>query len=543
MEASRRKSLQASQFFKRIAPFGFAALLLFGGATCATGADASSPSLSAQVRNADAAYQSLPGSLVAYNFAVRELCVAMEVQKPSQFAANLKKLGVSFDWPKVGLPLRYVEVPTSHSVAGAADPGIPVVAGYDTRGAPLYPPEGLFVDATAIYDRVAGRPRFSLRYKASVVMLNGCTYKLAVDPTGAGNHLKLRAKRLAKSGFAGMIRPLSMSRKPQIYLLDPYDPNKTPLLMVHGLQSTPVAFAALVNALRSDPVIRAKYQTWQFYYASGTPVLANAAELRDSLAETLHALDPKDHDAATKRIVVLGHSMGGVISHTLVSSSQGRVWESVFRAPPARLKGDPEAIRQLVHILYFQRNPRIVRVIFMAAPHRGSPMAESFIGFVGNSLTHLSPMLERGFSQLARVNPDAMTPGAAAFYSGRFSAVRTLSPKSTALIAVSELPISVPYHSVIGQLHPGPKEQGSDGVVPYWSSHLAGAQSELIVRSGHGVIDNPDAIREVIRILHVQQRSRQNRTGKDKIRNENPKSKMANWSMTSICSWGPSRLN
>jgi pimeloyl-ACP methyl ester carboxylesterase len=467
----------------------------------------------------------------------------MEVQKPSQFAANLKKLGVSFDWPKVGLPLRYVEVPTSHSVAGAADPGIPVVAGYDTRGAPLYPPEGLFVDATAIYDRVAGRPRFSLRYKASVVMLNGCTYKLAVDPTGAGNHLKLRAKRLAKSGFAGMIRPLSMSRKPQIYLLDPYDPNKTPLLMVHGLQSTPVAFAALVNALRSDPVIRAKYQTWQFYYASGTPVLANAAELRDSLAETLHALDPKDHDAATKRIVVLGHSMGGVISHTLVSSSQGRVWESVFRAPPARLKGDPEAIRQLVHILYFQRNPRIVRVIFMAAPHRGSPMAESFIGFVGNSLTHLSPMLERGFSQLARVNPDAMTPGAAAFYSGRFSAVRTLSPKSTALIAVSELPISVPYHSVIGQLHPGPKEQGSDGVVPYWSSHLAGAQSELIVRSGHGVIDNPDAIREVIRILHVQQRSRQNRTGKDKIRNENPKSKMANWSMTSICSWGPSRLN
>jgi pimeloyl-ACP methyl ester carboxylesterase len=543
VEASRRKSLQASQFFKRIAPFGFAALLLFGGATCATGADASSPSLSAQVRNADAAYQSLPGSLVAYNFAVRELCVAMEVQKPSQFAANLKKLGVSFDWPKVGLPLRYVEVPTSHSVAGAADPGIPVVAGYDTRGAPLYPPEGLFVDATAIYDRVAGRPRFSLRYKASVVMLNGCTYKLAVDPTGAGNHLKLRAKRLAKSGFAGMIRPLSMSRKPQIYLLDPYDPNKTPLLMVHGLQSTPVAFAALVNALRSDPVIRAKYQTWQFYYASGTPVLANAAELRDSLAETLHALDPKDHDAATKRIVVLGHSMGGVISHTLVSSSQGRVWESVFRAPPARLKGDPEAIRQLVHILYFKRNPRIVRVIFMAAPHRGSPMAESFIGFVGNSLTHLSPMLERGFSQLARVNPDAMTPGAAAFYSGRFSAVRTLSPKSTALIAVSELPISVPYHSVIGQLHPGPKEQGSDGVVPYWSSHLAGAQSELIVHSGHGVIDNPDAIREVIRILHVQQRSRQNRTGKDKIRNENPKSKMANWSMTSICSWGPSRLN
>jgi len=99
--------------------------------------------------------------------------------------------------------------------------------------------------------------------------------------------------------------------------------------------------------------------------------------------------------------------------------------------------------------------------------------------------------------------------------------VRTLSPKSTALIAVSELPIEVPFHSVIGQQHQGPKERGSDGVVPYWSSHLSGAQSELVVRSGHGVIDNPDAMREVIRILHLEQRSTQNGTAKNKMPDEN----------------------
>jgi hypothetical protein len=184
-----------------------------------------------------------------------------------------------------------------------------------------------------------------------------------------------------------MIRPLSASRKPHIYLLDPYDPKKRPLLMVHGLQSTPVGFAALVNALRNDPEVRAKYQIWQFYYASGTPVLLNALELRDSLNETLHAVDPKDHDAATKRIVVL----------------------------------------------------------------------------------------------------------------------RTLSPRSPALFAVSKLSIEVPYHSVIGQHYAGPKERGSDGVVPYWSSHLDGAESELIVGSGHGVFNNRDAVRETIRILHLEE--------------------------------------
>jgi hypothetical protein len=130
------------------------------------------------------------------------------------------------------------------------------------------------------------------------------------------------------------------------------------------------------------------------------------------------------------------------------------------------------------------------------------------------------PLPERGLSQLARANPNAMRPEAAAFFQGgRFSAVRTLSPRSTALIAVSELPIEVPYHSVIGQLHPGPKERGSDGVVPYWSSHLPGAQSELIVRSGHGVIDNPDAIREVVRILHLEQRPKQHAPVKHRIAN------------------------
>jgi pimeloyl-ACP methyl ester carboxylesterase len=484
----------------RLAGFGLVALLsLFA---CATSPVSAPRSLASRIATADAAYRNLPASLPAYNSAVREICAELEASPPQEFKSSLEKLGVSFDSPNIGIPLHHVEIPAPTD-ANAPQTGIPVVLGYETKDAPLYPPEGLFVDATAIYDRNARGPRLLIRSKTGSVILRGRTYELATNSTGASDHLKLRARRLAKSGFVSMIRPSSMTRKPQIYLLDPYDPNKTPLLMVHGLQSTPVAFATLVNALRSDAGVRSQFQIWQFYYPSGTPVLANAAALRDSFNETLHALDPKSHDTATKRIVVLGHSMGGVISHTLVSSSKDLVWASVFRVPPADLKGDPEVIRDLEHILYFQRNPRVERIIFMAAPHRGSPMASSFIGWAGNSLTRLSPMEERGFSHLARENPKAMMPAAAAFYNaGRFSAVRTLSPKSTALIALSKLPISVPYHSVIGQQRPGPVARGSDGVVPYWSSHLDGARSELIVRSGHGVISNSEAIREVIRILH-----------------------------------------
>ena len=495
--------LMADEFFMKTYPLRCLVIALLALSGLAATKVQATPALAGYVAEADAAYRNLPGSLSAYNSAISGICQAVQIGATQEFAASLTKLGVSFDPPGIRLPLRLVQIAPPSPGSNGTEAGIPVVLGYETNTATLYPPEGLFVDATAIYDRSAGVPRFSLLVGRTTVMLRGRTYALAANHSAAGDHLKLRAKRFAKSGFGGMIHPFSASRKPQIYLLDPYDPNKIPLLMVHGLQSTPVAFAGLVNSLRADPEIRSKYQVWQFYYASGTPVLVNAAALRDSLAETIHALDPQGRDAATKRIVVAGHSMGGVISHTLVSSSGDRVWRSVFRVPPSGLKGDPDGIRELERVLFFRRNPRVVRVIFMAAPHRGSPMANSFVGVVGNWLTRLDPMFDRGFSRLAVANRESMVPEAAAFYKGRFSAVRTLSSKSTALIAVSRLPIEVPFHSVIGQRHPGPKEQGSDGVVPYWSSHLDGAQSEVIVRSGHGVFSNPQAVQEVIRILRL----------------------------------------
>ena len=492
------------QFLVKTCSVSFIAIALLGFAGCAVTGVSRPATLTDYVAEADTAYRHLPASLSAYNSAVRGICDAMQAGNPQEFAAGLQKIGVCFNSPKIELPMRHVQIVAPSPESNRVEAGVPMVVGYDTKNARLYPPEGLFVDATAVYDRSAGGPRFSLLSNGTTVALNGHAYAVAANHSAAGDHLKLRATRFAKSGFASMVRPFSMLRKPQIYLLDPYDPNKIPLLMVHGLQSTPVEFAALVNSLRADPEIRSKYQIWQFYYASGTPVLVNAAALRDSLAQTIQTLDPRDHDAADKRIVVLGHSMGGVISHTLVSSSHNHVWASVFRVPPDRLKGDRNTIQELERALFFQRNPRVVRVIFMAAPHRGSPMADSFVGFMGNFLTHLNPTLEHGFSQLAITNPEAMVPEAAVFYNGRFSAVRTLSPKSTALIALSKLPIEVPYHSIIGQLHPGPKERGSDGVVPYWSSRLDGAQSELIVRSGHGVFMNPEAVQEVIRILRLE---------------------------------------
>ncbi|MDB6135662.1 MAG: hypothetical protein JWM59_3905 [Verrucomicrobiales bacterium] len=47
---------------------------------------------------------------------------------------------------------------------------------------------------------------------------------------------------------------------------------------------------------------------------------------------------------------------------------------------------------------------------------------------------------------------------------GKVSSIRTLSGRSPALMALSGIPPAAPFHSIIGQKHPGPVALGSDGL-------------------------------------------------------------------------------
>jgi pimeloyl-ACP methyl ester carboxylesterase len=271
------------------------------------------------------------------------------------------------------------------------------------------------------------------------------------------------------------------------------------------LQSTPFAFADLVKAMRRDPEVNAHFQVWTFLYGTGTPVLFNALQLRQELEKTIRSVDPGDRDFATRNIVVLGHSMGGLTAHTLVSSSGEQLWNSLFVVPPQRLRGDTTSIRRFAGGLHFRRNPRVVRAIFVSTPHRGSNLAESWIGHFAASLIHLPASLQTDIVGVVSANQDAVAPGAQAFEREmNFTSVHTLSPRDPALHALADLPIEVPFHSIIGQNHGGAVETSSDGVVPYASSHLDGATSEIVVRSGHSACEKPDAQREVIRILRLE---------------------------------------
>jgi pimeloyl-ACP methyl ester carboxylesterase len=290
--------------------------------------------------------------------------------------------------------------------------------------------------------------------------------------------------------------------------MQPYDPHRIPLIMVHGLQSTPIAFANLLNELQADPVIGARYQIWHYHYPTGTAVLRNAAVMRRIVNQTLRQIDPEGDDFATNHLVVLGHSMGGILSHTLVCDSGYKLWDSIIRVRPDKLRGPVAARKEIEDFLIFKRDKRVRRVIFVSVPHRGSATADHWLGRLGNSLLHPDESLLQRYRPLLALNEGAFDPFVLNLLGkGKFSSIRTLSPKSPTLKALATIPPAVPFHSIMGQLGMGDLTKSGDGFVKYASSHLEGAESEFIVHSGHNSFRNAKAVEEIKRILrfHLHQ--------------------------------------
>ena len=82
-----------------------------------------------------------------------------------------------------------------------------------------------------------------------------------------------------------------------------------------------------------------------------------------------------------------------------------------------------------------------------------------------------------------------------------FNGIFNLAPGGMALKLLNALELpKIPYHTIVGNTE-GTLPGGSDGVVEYASSHLDGAASEVVIKNGHSVQQNPLAIQEIRRIL------------------------------------------
>ncbi len=304
------------------------------------------------------------------------------------------------------------------------------------------------------------------------------------------------------SGLAAMLQGEEYEQYAQLAMLQPYEPDRIPVVFVHGLMSYPMTWAPLVNEMLADPVLRTRCQFWFFRYPTGYPVLYSAALLREALTTVARTYDPEGRNPDFQRMVLCSHSMGGLLSRVQVQASNGRLWSMLSQTPIEDLPlapGEKELLRRSVE---FERLPFVSRIVFMAVPHRGSDYARGFLGWLGSSMIDEPRKIE--------MLPEAIRPFLREEYRDRslgeirqsITGIGNLSPGNPVQYEISTWPYppDVTIHSIIGNedaAEPG----GTDGIVAYWSSHVDGVASEKVVRSGHGVHWNMEAIEEVRRIL------------------------------------------
>src|SRR5260221_10886358 len=294
------------------------------------------------------------------------------------------------------------------------------------------------------------------------------------------------------AGLAAMIRPGNYQDRTGLYLLEPYDPLQIPAVFIHGLLSIPQMWRPTINAIDSDPELRGHFQFWVFAYPTGNPILLSALRLRESLTR-IYQLYPR-----TKGMILVGHSMGGLVARMQSVRSERVLWNAVFGQNSDRLYATLPPDSLVKKALIFDPNPHVSRIVFICVPHRGSYLATNWIGSLGVSLIRLPVTV------ISRVELVILSPLLIDLCFKRLpTGINGLSPRSPVLRSLDTLPIAVPYYSIIGDRGRGDTPNSSDGVVPYWSAHLDGAQSELIVPGPHGSFALPQTITELKRILYL----------------------------------------
>ncbi|HZC34620.1 MAG TPA: alpha/beta fold hydrolase [Chthoniobacterales bacterium] len=361
------------------------------------------------------------------------------------------------------------------------------------------PPQGLAVPVTAaiVFNPVRSRnsdPTFDARFalydpaKRETGQIDGAKRPLAADLT-ATYHYYPNPFLL---GIQATLRPANHRERAGLYLLEPYDSNKIPIVFVHGLMSVPQMWITTINAIESDPELRGRFQFWVFTYPTGDPILLSALRFRESI-ESVYRLYPE-----TKGMILIGHSMGGIVSRLQAVTTGRVIWDAAFKSGADRLYATLARDDLVKRAVIFKANPRVKRIVFICTPHRGSYLASNWLGALGVSLIRF-PSTFLGETASEVMTALQSNAGLKRLPTGIYD----LSPRSLALIGLNELPIEAPYHSIIGDRGRTDSPISSDGVVAYWSSHLDGAQSELIVPGSHGAYALPQTVAELKRILRL----------------------------------------
>ena len=336
--------------------------------------------------------------------------------------------------------------------------------------------------------------------EAATVEVDGRKLPLELEPSAVLAY-GLEGAPVWDTEYGFFLKPGSRSAGVNLYLLHPYRQGRIPIVLVHGTASSPARWADMINELTNDPVLRGRIQFWLFTYSTSNPILESASQLRKALLQVVKDLDPDELDPALRRMVLIGHSQGGMLSRLMVTDSGNRFWSNVSDVPFSEVKGPPDALAFIRDAMFFKPVPYVKRVVFIATPHRGSFRVSSIVPDLVRRIVTLPVTTVRNISVLAAENPELAAARDAV--KDMPTAVENMRPGNRFVRTYSASPIApgVTANSIIAVLGEGPVTGKTDGVVAYESAHLEGVESEKIVRSSHSCQAEPDTILEVRRIL------------------------------------------
>lgn len=324
---------------------------------------------------------------------------------------------------------------------------------------------------------------------------------------------EFRKRNLATEG---LLNPNKSQARRGLYMIEPYDPNRIPVVMVHGLWSSPLTWMDMFNDLRSYPEVRSRYQFWFYLYPSGQPFWTSATQLRTDLADMRKTIDPDEKSHPLDQMVLVGHSMGGLVSRMQTIESGDDFWNIVSDQPPENVRGPEEDRVKLVSALFFKPNHSVRRVVTIGTPHAGCNFANNYTRWVARKMIKLPQMTISTGQQLARDNPGLFRNNDMLVVSNAIDSLAPESPIFPVMARAKRNPDTV-YHNIVGVIEDRSflrRGQPGDGIVELTSARTPDSASEVVVKAEHTLIHTTDkAILEVRRILleHLQDIDSRNR--------------------------------
>lgn len=418
------------------------------------------------------------------------------------------------------LASEFQAIKSHHQKIAGSGLGVSLVAMRENTGKGWdknYPPEGIFRSVTVSLKELKFNKDLQIQLtlqghlmqEAAELTFASASYPLLYDAASSYLWLMQQAK-LADLELPGLFNAELSDNKLGIYSVTPLQKNKQPLLMIHGLNSSPLIWYELTMAVLQDEELKQRYQIWQAFYPSGPPPFYNSMRLRKKLDELHQMLKAAGGSQQLDQLVVVGHSMGGIISKTLIQNTNYVLWDLSFTERPEQLGYAQQEMEKVKDIFIFNARPYIDKVVFMDTPHGGSESSESMLAKIASWFINLPKNFTLLMSNfILKLGPDKITLPMREYLNGGGGphSVQVLSPRHPLLQGLNTLQYQRPVYSIVGSdgalscQDEKSCSQISDGVVPFFSAHQNKAVQEIIVPSRHNSYQSPRALDFLLQVL------------------------------------------